>query len=253
MKSFVGFVIVTAVLCVVGGIYACDQDGAHHSVCAPGSIPIEIIRASAEDLGIEPPPSVELVLTFPLADMEILKVKACRVEIIGRIPRYQIVFVNIDSSWSPLMLDKSLVSEWASIAATLITKSCYDAVGHLTCRDPDALARDLSQLLVDPVGGFGYLLYSRDSIPTNIDLSDRRRDLVRKGFSDDEIRDLLLSKAPGQIRGPHFENQDGKLELQFFSWNYFGGDVQEWKIIFSPELRTSRVQLANRVGSYGYY
>lgn len=217
-------------------------------------IGLDVIHELTDQWGINFVPSEELVRISPLHDLEVIEAAVCRVEVLTRVPSFEVLLLhNTGNTWSPLMVDKELVAGWEELITSMLVETCIDTSGEMTCRDASSLAFDLVRLLVDPIGDYGSLLESKSSIPTNFQFSDIYRDLRRRGSTEDEIRAALQAKAPPNIAEPQINNQAGYTVLTFFSWNYFGGDIQEWSVRLSHHPKISRNLIAVRVGSYGYY
>lgn len=201
---------------------------------------LEEIAKVASDLGIaQVHPSMVKQEIIPL---ETVKVHAVRTTILARIPAVEIVFVAAGRGWTPVLINKELTTSWHAITPSIEI--------NRPLSEPDAIARDLTRILLDPDPTYGIVLESAASIPRDYQSSDVRRDLVRSGKSEEDVRTLLLLPlGEVEIRAPAVE-QVGAAALIFTTWHYFGGEVARWRIDLEPRVKISRETLATGVGSY---
>lgn len=210
--------------------------------CVEGPSLDEVAEVTS-DLGIpELHPSLVKQEVIPF---KTIKARAIRTTVIARVPAVEIVFIAAERGWLPVLINKDLAPSWEAIVPAL------GIDGSLA--EPRAIAQDLARLLVDPEPRYGVVLDSSASIPTDYPSSDVRRDLLRAGKSEEEVRALLLRDVTAEIRSPVVEQVGAKAVLTFTTWHYFGGEVVRWHVDLEPTLKVRREPLAAKVGSYDFY
>lgn len=178
-----------------------------------------------------------------------LKLRAVRVQVLDRVPPRDLVFVDVEDDWRLILRNKSLVPDWQETAARALDE-LDQAICAIGARQ---LTEDLARLLLDPDERYGVVVSSPGDIPTNYRSSDVYRDLERRGLDEMSIRSELLRVAPASLDEPRATCADGSGRLVFFTWHYFGGEVAQWTIEASAEVRFERRVLAQGVGSFDYY
>ena len=176
------------------------------------------------------------LLRVTLIRLEVLQCSALRVTVLDRVPAREWVLVRSGGEWVLVLSDKKLVDGWQTEAS-----KCLQGMQESPCSlGADRLARDITAVLVDPVDQFGVVLCSRESIPTDYQSSDVGRDFKRSGASSSQAKIMLLARAPREIGPPQLFSSEETAYLEFFSWNYFGGEIVSWRVDLKPMVGIHR-------------
>jgi hypothetical protein len=176
-----------------------------------------------------------------------LATQLCVVEYLVHTPAPDVVFVWAAGAWAPIRYQLNLVEEWVESLAAAVAG--VDDPGN---REPIEVARALTQALI-ALEPYAVVLSNRDSVPVDREASDVYRDALRHLGSAEEVRQALLAPlGAAEPSPPTFTAREGKLVLEFWTWSYFGGDVDRWEVQLDPPVNAVRHPIATGVGSWDF-